>query len=36
MSKRQKFIYNNQIIYEWEQSLSEIDIYIKPPNVYKY
>lgn len=28
---RLKFEHNGQLIYEWEQSLSEVNIYIRPP-----
>jgi hypothetical protein len=28
---RQKFEYNGQVVYEWDQTLEEIRIYIKPP-----
>lgn len=30
--KRQQYKVKDQLIYEWEQNLNEIDIYIKPPD----
>eukprot|EP00919_Chromeraceae_sp_WS-2016_P057998 GHVR01137564.1.p1 GENE.GHVR01137564.1~~GHVR01137564.1.p1 ORF type:complete len:166 (+),score=36.97 GHVR01137564.1:65-562(+) len=33
---RQKFTYQGRTVYEWEQTIDEIHIYIQPPpNVYK-
>lgn len=32
---RQKFIHNNSVIYEWEQTLEDIILYIKPPKNIK-
>ena len=31
-AKRQKYEYKGQTIYEWEQTLNEVDIYIVPPD----
>ena len=28
---RQKYMYGDQLIYEWEQDLNEVNIYITPP-----
>lgn len=34
--ERHKYMYQDRLIYEWEQSLDEVNIYIKlPPNVLK-
>ena len=29
---RQQFVHNDQVIYEWDQTLEEVNIYIKPPD----
>ena len=29
--KRQQFKYQDRVIYEWEQNMDEVFIYIKPP-----
>eukprot|EP01132_Coremiostelium_polycephalum_P001987 gene1987-2445_t len=31
-ANRRKFIYNNVTVYEWEQSIDEVNIYVTPPN----
>ncbi len=30
---RQKFEYNGQLVYEWDQTLDDVNIYIKPPRI---
>lgn len=30
---RQKFIFNGQEVYEWEQNLEEVHVYMKPPKI---
>ena len=32
-TKRQKFIYDGQLIYEWDQTLDEVNVYFKPPKI---
>eukprot|EP00825_Cyclidium_porcatum_P040916 TRINITY_DN5274_c0_g1_i2.p5 TRINITY_DN5274_c0_g1~~TRINITY_DN5274_c0_g1_i2.p5 ORF type:complete len:139 (+),score=47.58 TRINITY_DN5274_c0_g1_i2:183-599(+) len=29
--KRQQFIYNNSVVYEWDQTMDEVNVYIKVP-----
>lgn len=30
-NKRQAFYHNNNLVYEWDQTIDEVNIYIKPP-----
>ena len=32
-NKRKQFIHNGQLIYEWDQNIEELNIYIKPPKI---